>query len=74
MAHTGLREVLGDFRLPQTNNNCKPLTKKNQRGPNDRSRKLNSTRPSSKRPETSPGYLIPNFAVRGTRKFIRLWI
>ena len=41
MAHTGLLEVHGDSRHPQTNLNSKPLTRKNQSGSNDRCRKLN---------------------------------
>jgi hypothetical protein len=74
MARTGLLEVHGDFRHLQTNINCRPLTKGNQRGSNDRFLKLDPTRPDSRRPEVSPGYLIPSTAVRGAWRFIRLWI
>jgi hypothetical protein len=71
MGQTGLLEVHGDFRHPQTDLNPKPLTRKNQSRSDRIVLGLNFYPLSRRRPATSPASLIPNASVRGAWIFIR---
>jgi hypothetical protein len=74
MTHTGLLEVHGDFRHPQTNLNPKPLTRKKSTRLQRSLLKIKLYAAQRKMSRDVSWVLIPNTAVRGAWKFIRLWI